>query len=212
MKIIFIGPPGAGKGLQGKIFSKELKIPAISTGDIFRDLAVECNALGFEAKEKYWGRGNLVPDSITIKLVENRLTKKDCNFGYILDGFPRTLPQAESLEKITEVDHVFNFQISDEYVKKRLPHRKHCKDCKIVYGKGELAPTRANICNECNKPLFKRDDDQNSEVVENRLKIYNEEIEQITDFYRSKVLLRNIDANQDYKTLSNDIRLFLNKW
>ena len=211
MKLVFIGPPGAGKGLQGKIFSEELQIPTISTGDIFRDLTSSNTPLSSELSI-YLKCKELAPDSFTTKIVKNRISKPDCSKGFILDGFPRTLGQAENLEKITGINHVFDFQISDEKVIKRLPYREQCRNCKTIYGQGSLAPKKEHICNDCNGLLFKREDDKKSGIVINRLAIYHREIELITDFYRLRSLLRNVDAAQNYKQVSDDIRFIINKW
>mgnify|MGYP001585404311 CR=1 FL=1 len=210
MKIVELGPMGAGKDLQGKLMSSYLHVPHISTGDMFRQLAEEKNPLGLEVKDKYWGKGNLVPDEVVTSLVKERLNQEDCKNGFILDGFPRNIQQALDLEKITKLDHVFSFNIPDNEVIDRLKYRELCKLCNIVYGR-DIKPKKENTCDKCQTKLTRRKDD-NPEIVKERLKIYHDQTTPLEDFYFERGLVRIIDANQDHKTVSEDIRVILNIW
>ena len=210
MKIVELGPIGAGKDLQGKIMSVYLEIPHISTGDMFRQLAEEKNPLGLKVKEKYWAKGNLVPDNIVTDLVKERLNKEDCKKGFILDGFPRTKPQALDLERITNLDHVFLFHVPDNEIIDRLKYRKLCKPCSKVYGR-DIKPKKENTCDNCQTQLTRRKDDEH-EIVKERLKVYAEQTVPLIDFYFEKGLLRRIDANQEYITVSDDIKIILSHW
>lgn len=210
MKIVLLGPNGAGKGLQAKIMVEYLHIPHISTGDMFRQMAEEKSPLGIEAKEKYWIKGNLVPDDITTRLLKERIEKHDCSKGFILDGFPRTIPQAESLEKITKLNHVILFQIQEDEILDRLAHRKNCNKCKRVYGR-DIQPKKDNLCDDCQVPLVRRKDDE-PELVKERLKIYSAQTAPLIQFYNERGLLIRIDADQPYAVVSDDIKVALGHW
>lgn len=194
MNLIFLGPPGTGKGTQAERISVELGIAHISTGEMFRQLAEEGNPIGVEAKEKYWGKGNLVPDDITVKLVKERLSKPDCQKGFILDGFPRTLNQAKELNKIVKINHVIDIESSEAIIIKRLTSRRQCMNCKKIYGI-DVKPKKEGICDACGGKLYQRDDDR-EEVIRERLKVYEQQTKPLIEFYTNKMLLRIVDGEQ----------------
>lgn len=203
MNMILLGPPGTGKGTQAERLSKKLNIPHISTGEMFRQLAAEGNPLGVEARDKYWGKGNLVPDGITIKLVEERLSKGDCKKGYILDGFPRTLPQAKALDKITSIDNVIEIQSSDEAIIKRLTSRRQCTDCKKIYGI-DVPPKQEGTCDVCKGKLVQRDDDR-EEVIKERLQVYQKQTLPLISHYSKQGKLTAVDGEQPIQKILESI-------
>ena len=155
-------------------------------------------------------KGLLLPNSSTTELIRARLLEKDCELGFILDGFPRTLKQANDLERITQIDHVLHFQIDDEEVKDRLSHRRYCPNCNTSYGR-DLMPKKDAACDKCNVGLMRRDDDR-PEIVQTRLKKYHSATEPLVDFYFEKGLLRRIDASQKYIYAAEDIKVILGIW
>ena len=206
--IILLGPPGTGKGTQAERMAEHLKVPHISTGDMFRQLASENDTLGLEAKEKYWGKGLLVPDDITIGLVRIRLSKPDCRDGFILDGFPRTIPQAEALEGLLgemgkELDHVIEIQSSEEVIVKRLTSRRQCTKCKKIYGI-DVPPKVNGKCDADGAPLYHRDDDK-EEVIVGRLEVYRAQTAPLIDFYTKKDKLTAVDGEQPIDKILKDI-------
>lgn len=201
MNLILLGPPGTGKGTQAEKLSEKLGIPHISTGDLFRELAAEGNPLGVEARDKYWGKGNLVPDDVTIKLAEERLEKTDCKKGFILDGFPRTIPQAQALDKITAIDYVIDIESSDRTIIKRLTNRRQCSKCKKIYGI-DVPPKQEGTCDECGGKLIQRDDDK-EEVVKDRLNVYRKQTKPLIRYYRHKVKI--VDGEQPIQKILDDI-------
>ncbi|MDD7417527.1 MAG: adenylate kinase [Treponemataceae bacterium] len=192
MNFIFLGPPGAGKGTLAKEAAKFYNIPHISTGDIFRENIKNQTELGKKAKAII-DAGGLVSDEITIDLVKDRLSKDDTKNGYILDGFPRTIPQAEALEKFAKIDAAVNFDIEDEAVVDRLGGRVCCKDCGQMYHVKTMPPKVAGKCDKCGGELYTRDDDK-PESIQNRLVVYRNSTAPLIDFYRNKNLLVDIDA------------------
>jgi adenylate kinase len=194
MKLIFLGPPGAGKGTLAGTVSKEYGIPQISTGDIFRDAIKRETELGKKVKEIV-GRGDLVPDELTVSLVKERLTQADAQKGYILDGFPRTIPQAEALEKFQKLDAVVNFSISDEQVVKRLSGREICKSCGAIYHVTNMPSKVKGVCDKCGGPVYVRPDDS-LESITNRLDVYRKQTEPLIGFYRGRRLLKDIDSSK----------------
>jgi len=194
MKLIFLGPPGAGKGTLAGLVSKELAIPQISTGDIFRDAIKRETELGKKVKEIV-GRGDLVPDDLTVSLVRERLARPDAKKGYILDGFPRTIPQAEALEQFQTLDAVVNFTISDSLVVERLSGREICKSCGAIYHVKNMPSKVKGVCDACGGPVYTRPDDS-LESITNRLLVYRKQTEPLIAFYRSKKLLRDIDSSK----------------
>lgn len=194
MKLIFLGPPGAGKGTLAGTVSKDYGIPQISTGDIFRDAIKRETELGKKVKEIV-GRGDLVPDELTVSLVKERLTQADAQKGYILDGFPRTIPQAEALEKFQKLDAVVNFSISDEQVVKRLSGREICKSCGAIYHVTNMPSKVKGVCDKCGGPVYVRPDDS-LESITNRLDVYRKQTEPLIGFYRGRKLLKDIDSSK----------------
>ena len=192
MNFIFLGPPGAGKGTLAKEAAKFYNIPHISTGDIFRENIKNQTELGKKAKAII-DAGGLVSDEITIDLVKDRLSKPDTANGYILDGFPRTIPQAEALEKFAKIDAAVNFDIPDEGVVDRLGGRICCKDCGQMYHVKTMPPKVAGKCDKCGGELFTRDDDK-PESIKHRLEVYRESTAPLIDFYKGKGLLVDVDA------------------
>jgi len=197
-KIIFIGPQGSGKGTQAKIISEELAIPHISTGDLFRMLEGELR----EEVNSYINKGSLVPDELTVRILKERISKEDCKDGFILDGFPRNIAQAEMLDKITTIDKVIEITISDELAIERISSRWSCKKCGAVYNSITNLPKRENICDKCEGELYRRADD-NPEAIKKRLETYHKETEPILEKYMR--ILETIDGEQEIDKISNEI-------
>ena len=194
MKLIFLGPPGAGKGTLAGLVSKEHGIPQISTGDMFREAIKKETALGKQVKE-ILGRGDLVTDDLTVSLGKERLSQDDAKKGYILDGFPRTIPQAEALGKFQSLDAVVNFAIDDELVVQRLSGREICKNCGAIYHVKNMPSKVKGVCDKCGGPLYTRPDDS-LESITNRLDVYRKQTEPLIEFYRKKNLLKDIDSSK----------------
>lgn len=202
MKIIMLGAPGAGKGTQAKMIAEKYQVPHISTGDIFRANIKNGTELGVEAK-KYIDRGLLVPDELTVKILLDRVAKEDCTNGYVLDGFPRTIPQAkvldEALEKLNEsVDYAINVDVPDENIVRRMSGRRACLSCGATYHLEHIPPKKEGICDTCGQELVLRDDDK-PETVLKRLNVYHEQTQPLIDFYQEKGVLRNVDGTVDMK-------------
>ncbi len=197
MNIVFLGPPGAGKGTQAKKIAEKYGIPQISTGDMFREHLSKGTELGQKAKE-YMDKGQLVPDEIVLGMVEERLKQPDCEKGFILDGFPRTVPQAEALDKLLEkigkkIDYAICIDVPDDELVKRLTGRRTCKNCGMMYHVIFKPPKEEGKCDVCGGELYQRADD-NEETVRNRLKVYHEQTEPIIQFYEKKGVLHRIDG------------------
>lgn len=204
MKIIFLGKPGAGKGTQAKMLANELKIPHISTGDMFRRALAEKTKLGLEAYQ-YWGNGNLVPDEIMNKIVKKRISEPDCKNGYILDGYPRKIEQAQYLDNISSINHVISLEVSNDTVIKRMLGRLTCPDCGRAYNKNtEPKPKKDNLCDDCGIELKVRSD-ETEDGIRTRLQIYDANIREIKEFYKTKNLLREVDAEKDIKGILKQI-------
>lgn len=200
MKIIMLGAPGAGKGTQAKMIADKFSIPHISTGDIFRANIKNGTELGMEAK-KYMDQGLLVPDELTVKILLDRVAQDDCKNGYVLDGFPRTIPQAEVLDKaLTElgdkIDYAINVDVPDENIINRMSGRRACVTCGATYHVIHIPPKSEGICDKCGAQLILRDDDK-PETVKNRLNVYHEQTQPLIDFYSSKGVLKTVDGTQD---------------
>jgi len=200
MKIIMLGAPGAGKGTQAKMIAKEYGIPHISTGDIFRANIKEGTALGKEAKT-YMDAGQLVPDELTVKILLDRVAKDDCKNGYVLDGFPRTIPQAEVLDAaLTElgdkIDFAIDVDVPDENIVRRMGGRRACVTCGATYHIEHVPPKTEGICDTCGSELILRDDDK-PETVSNRLKVYHDQTQPLIDFYTAKGVLKSVDGTVD---------------
>lgn len=195
MNIIFLGPPGAGKGTQARLLKEKLKIPQISTGDILREAGKSATSFGKKA-ESYMSQGQLVPDEVVIGIIEARLQEPDCIHGYILDGFPRTLSQASALGEMLHknggaVDAVVNFEVPDSDLIGRISGRRVCIQCGTGYHLRFSPPRQEGICNQCGKPLVQRDDDK-EETVTKRLKVYRDQTSPLIDYYSKKGTIKNI--------------------
>lgn len=200
MKIIFLGAPGSGKGTHATRVKTELGVPHISTGDIFRENIKGGTPLGVLAKS-YIDKGALVPDDVVIKIVEDRLSREDCKNGFILDGFPRTIYQAEALKKIASIDVVINLVVDDEAIVKRVAGRRMCR-CGETYNVAFL--NGATTCAKCGGELYQRDDDK-EETVKSRLEVYHKETAPLIDYYRKEGLLKDVDGSQGIEAVYNDI-------
>ncbi len=208
MNIVFLGPPGAGKGTQAKMIAEKYGIPQISTGDMFREHLSKGTELGKKAKE-YMDKGALVPDEIVLGMVEERLKQPDCEKGFILDGFPRTVPQAEALDKLLEklgkkIDYAILIDVPDEELVKRLTGRRTCKKCGMMYHVIFKPPKEEGKCDVCGGELYQRADD-NEETVRNRLKVYHEQTEPIIAYYEKKGVLHRIDGMGSIEEIFNRI-------
>ena len=200
MKVIFLGAPGSGKGTHATRVKTELGVPHISTGDIFRANIKGGTPLGLLAKS-YIDKGALVPDDVVIKIVADRLSQEDCKAGFILDGFPRTISQAEALEAITSIDVVVNLVVDDEAIVKRVAGRRMCR-CGETYNVAFL--NGRTTCEKCGGELYQREDDK-EETVKNRLAVYHAETAPLIDYYAKKGLLKNIDGAQGIEAVYADI-------
>ena len=200
MKIIMLGAPGAGKGTQAKKIAEKYQIPHISTGDIFRANIKNGTELGKKAKT-YMDQGLLVPDELVCDLVVDRVQQDDCKKGYILDGFPRTIPQAESLDAALSrlgeaVDYAINVEVPDENIVKRMGRRRACVGCGATYHLVYAAPKKEGICDNCGAELILRDDDK-PETVQKRLGVYHEQTQPLIDYYTKKGILKEVDGTMD---------------
>ena len=203
-----MGLPGAGKGTQAEQIVDKYEIPHISTGDMFRSAIKEGTVLGLQAKS-FMDKGELVPDEVTIGIVRERLSKADCEKGFLLDGFPRTVPQAESLETILsdlkrEIDFVINIDVGKELLMERLTGRRICKSCGSTYHLVFNPPATEGVCDRCNGELYQRADD-NEETVQNRLEVNLKQTKPLLDFYETKGYLRNINGQQDIRKVFADL-------
>lgn len=197
MKIVMLGAPGAGKGTQAKRIAEKFNIPHVSTGDIFRANIKNGTALGKEAKE-YMDQGKLVPDELTVRILLDRVAQEDCKNGYVLDGFPRTIPQAEVLDSElaklgTGVDYAINVEVPDDNIIGRMSGRRACLKCGATYHLSFLPPKKEGICDNCGSELVLRDDDK-PETVKKRLDVYHEQTQPLIDFYNNKGVLKEVDG------------------
>ncbi|WP_067487203.1 adenylate kinase [Actinomadura hibisca] len=196
MRIVLVGPPGAGKGTQAQFIASHLSIPKISTGDIFRANVSGGTPLGREAKQ-YMDRGDLVPDEVTIAMVRDRLAEDDATDGFLLDGFPRNVPQAETLKKMlaemdTRLDMVLELVVDEDEVVRRLSGRRTCDKCERIWHV-DFDDKQDDVCDDCGGHLFQRDDDK-EEVVRHRLEVYQEQTAPLVQFYADEGILVGIDA------------------
>lgn len=203
-----MGLPGAGKGTQAEKIVEKYGIPHISTGDMFRAAMKEGTELGLKAKS-YMDQGALVPDEVTIGIVRERLSKEDCQKGFLLDGFPRTVPQAEALEDILsdlnkKMDYVLNIDVNQDILMERLTGRRICKACGSTYHLFFNPPTNEGVCDKCGGELYQRTDD-NADTVKNRLQVNIEQSKPLLDFYETKGYLKNINGVQDINRVFADI-------
>jgi adenylate kinase len=197
VRIVLVGPPGAGKGTQAHFIASHLAIPRISTGDIFRYNVANNTDLGVKAKE-YMDRGDLVPDEVTVAMVRDRLAEPDAHAGFLLDGFPRNVPQAETLKKmLDELDQrltvVLELIVDEDEVVRRLSGRRTCRRCQRVWHVLYEPPTAPDVCDDCGGELFQRDDDK-EEVIRHRLEVYNSQTQPLISFYADEGVLVGIDA------------------
>lgn len=208
MKIIMLGAPGAGKGTQAKLIADKYGIPHISTGDIFRANIKNGTQLGMEAKS-YMDQGLLVPDELTVKILLDRVAQEDCKKGYVLDGFPRTIPQAEVLDQELaklhdQIDHAIDVDVPDENIIRRMGGRRACVSCGATYHIEYIKPHKEGICDDCGQELVLRDDDK-PETVGKRLDVYHEQTQPLIDFYDHKGILRTVDGTQDMQDVFDAI-------
>ena len=200
MKIVMLGAPGAGKGTQAKMIAEEYGIPHVSTGDIFRANVSGGTQLGMEAK-KYMDQGLLVPDELTVKILLDRVAREDCAGGYVLDGFPRTIPQAQvlddALEKLGErIDYAIDVDVPDENIVRRMSGRRACLKCGATYHVEHIPPKKEGVCDACGSELVLRDDDR-AQTVSNRLKVYHEQTQPLIEYYANEGILKTVDGTMD---------------
>lgn len=208
MNLIFLGAPGAGKGTQSQFISQKYLIPQISTGDILREARKNQTELGKKA-ESYMQSGELVPDDVMIGIIDERLIHADCSHGYILDGFPRTVPQADALASLLDkrgkkIDAVLNFIVAEEELVSRLSGRRVCQSCGATYHIHFSPSRKSGVCDKCNSPLIQRQDDA-EDTVRQRLRVYNEKTLPLIDYYQSKKILCPIEATGDVSIITRRI-------
>ena len=208
MKIIMLGAPGAGKGTQAKKIAEKYTIPHISTGDIFRANIKNGTELGKKAKS-YMDQGLLVPDELTCDLVVDRISQDDAKNGYVLDGFPRTIPQAEALTNALSargeaIDYAINVEVPDSNIINRMSGRRACLGCGATYHIEFNAPKKEGICDTCNSELVLRDDDK-PETVQKRLDVYHAQTQPLIDYYEKKGCMKEVDGTQDIQVVFEDI-------
>ncbi len=208
MKIIMLGAPGAGKGTQAKKLASKYGIPHISTGDIFRANIKNGTELGQKAKV-YMDQGLLVPDELVVDLVVDRFKQADCENGYVLDGFPRTIPQAKALDEALEknndaVEYAIDVDVPDEAIISRMAGRRACVGCGGTYHLVTIPPKKEGICDTCGAELILREDDK-PETVEKRLKVYHDQTQPLIDYYQGKDILKTVDGTQDLEDVFKDI-------
>jgi len=208
MRLILLGPPGAGKGTQAKLLTDKLGIPQVSTGDMLRQAVADGTELGRKAKS-FMNQGALVPDEVVIGIIEERLRKSDCTRGYILDGFPRTLPQAEALSRVLtclsgSLDRVLSVEVPEEDLVKRLSGRRVCRGCGYMFHVATHPPGQMGVCDKCGDTLYQRDDDK-EETIRHRLRVYREQTEPLIAYYDRMGLLRRIDGRGTIEEISGRI-------
>ena len=210
MKLIFLGPPGAGKGTQAAIVSKKLGIPTISTGDMLRAAVKEGTEVGRQAKS-FMDAGKLVPDEVIIGIVAERVEKPDCAMGYILDGVPRTIAQAKALEEIgIQFDHDISIETADSVVSERLVGRRMCQNCGATFHITNNPPKAEGVCDVCGHSLIQRDDDR-ADTVRHRLEVYHRETEPLKDFYQQRNVLRMVENEGGIESVNRRIMAVLGK-
>lgn len=206
MKLMFLGPPGAGKGTQAQVLAKELDIPHISTGDMLREEVRNLTPLGREAK-KYMDAGEYVPDDVIIAMVKERVSKPDAKKGFILDGFPRTSAQAQTLDSFASLNAVMNIKVADEVLIRRISGRRACKECNATF---DVKMTKDGKCPKCDGEIYTRDDDK-EETVKKRISVYNEKTQPLIDYYAKKGIVHDIDGDRDIGDITEEIVAILNK-
>lgn len=196
MKLILLGAPGAGKGTQAEIISETLQIPTISTGNIIREALKSGTEMGLKAKE-YMDTGRLVPDDVVIGIIQERLAKPDCVNGFILDGFPRTIPQAEALDRMgVEIDRVIDIEVADEEIARRVSGRRVCPGCGASYHVDYKKPAVENVCDHCGDTLIQRKDDH-PDTVRERLRVYHEQTEPLKGYYAASGKLFIVEGQEE---------------
>ncbi len=204
MKIILLGAPGSGKGTLAKKISRDFALPQISTGDLFRAIVKENSPLAEKVKS-IMASGGLVPDEITVDLVKDRISKPDCQKGFILDGFPRTIAQAEALEKISQIDSVILVELADEIIIERISSRRTCPNCGEIYS---VQDNPENVCKKCSTPLIQRDDDK-PQTIKNRLEVYEKNTSPLINFYSDRLFKVSSAGSPDQTYLP--VKTFLEK-
>jgi len=212
MNLIFLGPPGAGKGTIAKRITDVYGLIQVSTGDLFRENIKQQTEVGRKAKG-YMDSGELVPDAVVIEMLRGRISKDDCSEGFILDGFPRTIPQAEALasDSSISIDKVINFVVDDAVVVQRLSGRRICLKCGAIYHVTNMPPETEGVCDKCSEPLTQREDDK-EEAIRNRLVVYKDQTEPLIEFYRQRGMLVDIDAAlPEVDMIVDSVRCILNQ-
>ncbi len=207
MKIVLLGAPGSGKGTQAARITAEFGIPAISTGDMLRENMRKGTELGLKAKA-FMDGGNLVPDDIILEMVGERLKQPDCANGFLFDGFPRTIPQAEALEKVAALDCALLLDVPDKFIEERMTGRRVCPKCGRTYHVTNIPPKVAGICDDCGTELAQRDDDR-PETVRARLRVYHDQTEPLVDFYKGRGILKVVDGRQELDVAAAEISALL---
>jgi adenylate kinase len=203
MKLIILGAPGSGKGTQAKFITKNHGIPQISTGDLLRAAVKSGSELGLKAR-KYMNTGKLVPDDLVLKLLKERINQKDCEKGFILDGYPRNINQAQQLEGITDIDLVINIEVEYDLLIERITGRRTCKKCGAIFHIRYNAPKEEGICDKCSGLLFQRDDDT-EETVKKRIQTYDTQTKPLISFYRQKENLKTLKSDGTIEEMSQKV-------
>lgn len=204
MNLILLGAPGAGKGTHAEILSKKLSIPTISTGNIIRDALKSGTEMGLRAKS-YTESGKLVPDEVVIGIIRERLAKDDCGNGFILDGFPRTIPQAEALDDMgVKIDRVIDIEVTEDLIMRRLSGRRVCENCGAPYNIYNKKPKVEGVCDLCSGTLVQRKDDE-PKTVKARLQVYHEQTEPLKDYYKKQGKLRTVNGQDNIDVTARDV-------
>jgi adenylate kinase len=215
MILVMLGPPGCGKGTQAEKLMKDYSMPSISSGDLFRTAIKNMAPLGLKVKSII-DRGELVPNEITVEMMKERCAKKDCANGFILDGFPRSVEQAKSLDqmlkelKAGDITHVLSFEVPEEELVKRLTGRRMCRSCGAGYHMMFKKPAKDGACDSCGGALYQRDDDK-EEVIRSRLKVYKEQTAPVNNYYADKNILRKVNGVGDIEQIYKNIRSLIDK-
>ena len=214
LRVIFLGPPGVGKGTQADFVASRYQVPKVSTGDLLREGVAKETSLGMQAKG-YMDRGELVPDQVVIGLVKEKIAASECSTGFLLDGFPRTVAQADTLSELLEttgqaLDHVIYFVLSREEIVRRLSGRRNCPQCQAVFHVESIPPKQSGVCDYCGAPLIQRNDDR-PETVQSRLTVYEEQTSPLIDYYKKKGLLSEIDGSGSVQQVQDRLVALLSK-